>query len=59
MQNRIPVEEHLARIRALLPRVSRTPPEMVPLAAAIYLVVTVSWTLGQRLVLRRIYPLPS
>ncbi|MGC5221100.1 YidC/Oxa1 family membrane protein insertase [Micromonospora sp. DT81.3] len=32
---------------------------MVPLAAAIYLVVTVSWTLGQRLVLRRIYPLPS
>lgn len=28
----------------------------VPLAAALYLLVTVMWTLGQRLVLRRIYP---
>ncbi|MGI9821877.1 YidC/Oxa1 family membrane protein insertase [Agromyces sp. Marseille-Q5079] len=28
----------------------------VPLAAAIYLLVTVTWTLGQRLVLRRAYP---
>lgn len=28
----------------------------VPLAAAIYLLVTVTWTLGQRLVLRRLYP---
>ncbi len=28
----------------------------VPLAAALYLLVTVAWTLGQRLVLRRIYP---
>ncbi|WP_336632663.1 MULTISPECIES: YidC/Oxa1 family membrane protein insertase [unclassified Microbacterium] len=28
----------------------------VPLAAGLYLLVTVSWTLGQRLVLRRIYP---
>lgn len=31
----------------------------VPLAAALYLVVTVSWTLGQRLVLRHRFPLPS
>ncbi|MBN9196216.1 MAG: membrane protein insertase YidC [Microbacterium sp.] len=29
----------------------------VPLAAGIYLLVTVAWTLGQRLVLRRRYPL--
>ncbi|BDZ40516.1 YidC/Oxa1 family membrane protein insertase [Microbacterium suwonense] len=32
---------------------------LVPLAAALYLVVTVTWTLGQRAVLRRRYPLPS
>lgn len=31
----------------------------VPLAAALYLLVTVIWTLGQRLVLRRFFPLPS
>jgi len=31
----------------------------VPLAAGIYLLVTVAWTLGQRLVLRRIYPATS
>lgn len=31
----------------------------VPLAAGLYLVVTVTWTLGQRLVLRRIFPPPS
>ncbi len=30
----------------------------VPLAAALYLTVTVTWTLAQRLVLRRRYPLP-
>lgn len=29
----------------------------VPLAAALYLLVTVAWTLGQRVVLRRAYPL--
>jgi YidC/Oxa1 family membrane protein insertase len=28
----------------------------VPLAAALYLLVTVAWTLGQRVVLRRRYP---
>lgn len=31
----------------------------VPLAAALYLVVTVTWTLAQRTLLRRRYPLPS
>ena len=31
----------------------------VPLAAALYLTVTVTWTLVQRIVLRRRYPLPS
>ncbi|GAA2985856.1 YidC/Oxa1 family membrane protein insertase [Microbacterium terrae] len=30
----------------------------VPLAAALYLLTTVAWTLGQRLVLRRRFPLP-
>ena len=30
----------------------------VPLAAALYLTVTVVWTLGQRMLLRRRYPLP-
>ena len=28
----------------------------VPLAAGIYLLTTAAWTLGQRLVLRRIFP---
>ncbi len=30
----------------------------VPLAAGVYLLVTVVWTLGQRIVLRRLFPLP-
>jgi YidC/Oxa1 family membrane protein insertase len=30
----------------------------VPLAAGLYLLVTVAWTLGQRMLLRRAYPLP-
>ncbi len=32
---------------------------LVPLAAGLYLLVTVAWTLVQRLVLRRRYPLPN
>lgn len=32
---------------------------VVPLAAALYLVVTVTWTLAQRALLRRRYPLPT
>lgn len=35
MQHRVSVEEHQARIRALLARVPRTAPETVPLAAAL------------------------
>jgi YidC/Oxa1 family membrane protein insertase len=31
----------------------------VPLAAALYLLVTVAWTLAQRVLLRRVYPLPE
>ncbi len=31
----------------------------VPLAAALYLAITVSWTLVQRVVLRRVYPLAA
>ncbi len=31
----------------------------VPLAAGLYLVVTVIWTLVQRLILRRVYPVPA
>jgi YidC/Oxa1 family membrane protein insertase len=31
----------------------------VPLAAALYLTVTVVWTLVQRVILRRRYPLPA
>lgn len=31
----------------------------VPLAAALYLLVTVAWTLCQRMLLRRVYPLPD
>src|SRR5690606_31018540 len=31
----------------------------VPLAAALYLTVTVVWTLAQRVVLRRRFPLPA
>ena len=31
----------------------------VPLAAALYLLVTVAWTLAQRVLLRRMYPLPE
>ena len=30
----------------------------VPLAAGLYLLVTVAWTLGQRMLLRRVYPWP-
>ena len=31
----------------------------VPLAAGLYLLVTVAWTLCQRMLLRRVYPLPE
>jgi len=33
--------------------------KLSPLAAALYLAVTVTWTLVQRMLLRRRYPLPG
>lgn len=44
------------RLIDLLPFSTAVVATMVPLAAAIYLVVTVTWTLAQRVVLRRLYP---
>lgn len=48
----------MARLAGLLQFTTAVVAMFVPLAAALYLAVTVAWTLGQRLVLRRIYPLP-
>lgn len=48
----------MARLVGLLQFTTAVVAMFVPLAAALYLAVTVAWTLGQRLVLRRIYPLP-
>ncbi|GAA1844608.1 YidC/Oxa1 family membrane protein insertase [Agromyces salentinus] len=51
--------EGLARMQGmlgLLQFITAVVAMFVPLAAAIYLLVTVAWTLGQRLVLRRMYP---
>jgi YidC/Oxa1 family membrane protein insertase len=45
------------RLLGFLPYLSVVFAAFVPLAAAIYLAVTVTWTLGQRWILRRIYPL--
>jgi len=47
-----------ARLAALLPFTAVVGAMLVPLAAALYLVVTVTWTLAQRLVLRRTHPIP-
>lgn len=48
----------MARLTGVLQFTTAVVAMFVPLAAALYLAVTVVWTLGQRLVLRRIYPLP-
>lgn len=48
----------MLRVVGLLQFVTAVIAAFVPLAAALYLLVTVTWTLGQRLVLRRVYPLP-
>jgi YidC/Oxa1 family membrane protein insertase len=51
--------EGLARMQGmlgLLQFITAVVAMFVPLAAALYLLVTVTWTLGQRLVLRRVYP---
>lgn len=45
------------RLIGLLQFVTAAIAAFVPLAAALYLFVTVAWTLGQRVVLRRAYPL--
>lgn len=47
----------MARLAGALQFTTAVVAMFVPLAAALYLAVTVAWTLGQRLVLRRIYPL--
>jgi len=44
----------LTRVLSFTPFVTAIVAAFVPLAAAIYLLVTVSWTLGERLVLRRV-----
>lgn len=49
----------MARLAGVLQFTTAVVAMFVPLAAALYLAVTVAWTLGQRLVLRRIYPLAA
>lgn len=49
----------IARVAGLLQFTTAVFALFVPLAAALYLAVTVSWTLAQRLVLRRFYPLAT
>jgi YidC/Oxa1 family membrane protein insertase len=44
------------RLLGLLQFVTAVIAVFVPLAAGLYLLVTVTWTLGQRVVLRRVYP---
>jgi YidC/Oxa1 family membrane protein insertase len=49
----------MARLAGLLPFTTAVFAAFVPLAAALYLATTVAWTLGQRLVLRRVFPLAT
>jgi YidC/Oxa1 family membrane protein insertase len=49
----------MARVAGLLQFTTAVFALFVPLAAALYLAVTVTWTLVQRLVLRRFYPLAT
>ncbi|MFF2271550.1 YidC/Oxa1 family membrane protein insertase [Agromyces sp. NPDC058136] len=46
------------RMLGLLQFVTAVIAVFVPLAAGLYLLVTVAWTLAQRVLLRRVYPLP-
>ncbi|MBT2517446.1 membrane protein insertase YidC [Streptomyces sp. ISL-90] len=48
-----------ARVLGLLQFITAVIAVFVPLAAGLYLFVTVAWTLAQRVVLRRAYPLPE
>jgi YidC/Oxa1 family membrane protein insertase len=49
---------NLARALGFLQYVTAVIALFVPLAAGLYLATTVIWTLGQRVLLRRRYPLP-
>ncbi|MBF0816135.1 membrane protein insertase YidC [Microbacterium paludicola] len=49
-----PGAEGLVRVVSLLPFATAAIAAFVPLAAALYLAVTTAWTLGERLVLRRL-----
>ncbi|MFS0854007.1 YidC/Oxa1 family membrane protein insertase [Microbacterium sp. 179-I 3D4 NHS] len=49
----------LQRALGILPHLTAVFAVFVPLAAALYLTVTVAWTLVQRVLLRRRYPLPG
>lgn len=53
-----PVAARMAGVAGVLQFVTAGIAVFVPLAAGLYLFVTVTWTLGQRVVLRRRYPLP-
>lgn len=50
----VPGMAGVARIAGVLPFATAVVAAFVPLAAAIYLTVTTAWTLGERLVLRRV-----
>ncbi|GAA1811227.1 YidC/Oxa1 family membrane protein insertase [Agromyces neolithicus] len=47
------------RLLGLLQFITAVVAVFVPLAAGLYLLVTVTWTLCQRMLLRRVYPLPE
>ncbi|MEV4687077.1 YidC/Oxa1 family membrane protein insertase [Microbacterium sp. LWH3-1.2] len=49
----------VARLTGVLPFTTAVFAAFVPLAAALYLATTVAWTLAQRLVLRKVYPLAT
>lgn len=53
-----PLAAGTARVAGVLQFATAVVALFVPLAAGLYLLVTVSWTLMQRIVLRRKYPLP-
>lgn len=55
-----PLENPAAlRLLGLLQFITAVIAVFVPLAAGLYLLVTVAWTLCQRVLLRRVYPLPA
>ena len=55
-----PLENPAAlRLLGLLQFITAAIAVFVPLAAGLYLLVTVAWTLAQRMLLRRVYPWPA